>query len=105
LSPITRPVDTIDPRCELVKLTALITWEVFEQEWAWLSFVESEPLEISRRARSSARRRRMAMLAGQLSSVEGRVLPERYVKLPMQGVFGLPMSTDSGHENGRFRHP
>lgn len=27
-------VDMIDPRHELVKLTALIDWEVFEREWA-----------------------------------------------------------------------
>jgi IS5 family transposase len=29
-----RLVDPIDPRHELVTLTALIDWEVFEREWA-----------------------------------------------------------------------
>ena len=29
-----RLVDMIDPRHELVKLTALITWEVFDREWS-----------------------------------------------------------------------
>ena len=29
-----RLVDMIDPRHELVKLAALIDWEVFEREWA-----------------------------------------------------------------------
>ena len=29
-----RLIDMIDPRHELVKLTALIDWEVFEREWS-----------------------------------------------------------------------
>ena len=29
-----RLVDMIDPRHELVKLSALIDWEVFEREWS-----------------------------------------------------------------------
>ena len=32
-----RLVDMIDPRHELVKLTALIDWEFFEREWAGFS--------------------------------------------------------------------